>query len=132
MICLGIHAATPIQCVCPSIQAMIALCNRKDKGSLTFFMSLSFLLCSFWVWLCSGFYYLLEAKFAGPWSFCLRVLLISASINLKQLLLTVHFPVLCFSGLAGKGMTYVICSLVAIFWTSVLSPLLRSWFCCGS
>lgn len=32
--CLGIHAATPTQCMCPSVLAMVALCNVKDKRCL--------------------------------------------------------------------------------------------------
>lgn len=88
--------------------------------------------CSFWIWLCSGFYYLLEAKFAGSWSFSLRVLLISASINLKQPVPTVHFPVPCFSGLAGKGITCVIlqpcCHLPDISIESSPEKLVLLWF----
>lgn len=128
--CLGIHAATHTG---PSVLAMIALCNMKDKGCLTF-LSLSCLLCSSWIWLCSGLCYLLEASrvFAGLYSFCPRVLFISPSINFKQPMPTVHFPVLCFPGLAGKGMTYVIlqpsCHLPDISIESSAEKLVLLWF----
>lgn len=49
---------------------------------------------------------------------------------------TVHFPVLCFPGLAGKGMTYVIlqpsCHLPDIGIKSSAEKLVLLWFCCGS
>lgn len=63
-------------------------------------------------WLWSGLFYLLE----GSSLLCHNPFALGASINFRQSASIIHSPVLCFSGLAGKGMTYVVCcNLIAIF-----------------